>query len=72
MVFTKSQAIACLVKAALGGRLRQFSSTHNQNEYHQFEVSQQQQTPCVERVARVWRSLQRRAREIFDCFVRRS
>jgi hypothetical protein len=35
----KSQAIACLVKAALGGRLRQFSSTHNQNEYHQFEVS---------------------------------
>lgn len=33
------QAIACLVKVALGGRLRQFSSTHNQNEYHQYDVS---------------------------------
>jgi hypothetical protein len=53
MVFTKNQAIACLVEVALGGRLSQFSSTHNQNEYHQFDVSQQQ-TPCVERVARVW------------------
>ena len=39
MVFTKNQAIACLVKVALGGRLRQFSSTHNQNEYHQFDIS---------------------------------
>ena len=70
MVSTKSQAIACLVKAALGGRLRQFSSTHNQNEYHQSEVSQQQKLR-VERVARVWHSLQRHAREIFDCSVRR-
>jgi hypothetical protein len=55
MVFTKEQAIACLVKVALGGRLSQFSSTHNQNEYHQFDVSHnKKQTTCVERVARVW------------------
>jgi len=49
----KIRQIACLVKVALGGRLSQFSSTHNQNEYHQSDVSQQQ-TPCDERVARVW------------------